>query len=218
MTRGALAMIAVAAACRGPDVPTSSGGESSDGAETSSAASTSAASTSSTSTNTTTTSSESSSESSSGPVTTEPLPPDPSYEDCEEPEALIDVMHATTPTGEIEIDEGWLGVFACSGVPYFLFRAHTIADAVEVFVDVAPLDTSSIEHPLDGSYPAGEPLGIEQLGTITFLEPVPDLSTYEAEPDKHVRALIVLDQAGWDFAVEVDFIHCGYGECDCPCE
>lgn len=213
MNRFTVVIIASAAACGGPDTPTSTGGGSSEAAQNSSSSSSGT-----TEATGSETGSETTSESSTGPVSTEPPEPDPSYEDCEEPQALIDLMRGTTPSGEVEIDEGWLGVYLCSGVPYFEFRTHTVADGQEAYLRLAPLDTFSLVHPLEGSYPAGAGLQSDAIGTITFLEPVPELSSYEAEPWKHVRAAIVLDQAEWDFAVEVDFIHCGFGDCDCPCE
>jgi hypothetical protein len=204
----AAATLAATLGCRGATPsPASGGGESS----TTTSGSESAETTESTSTS-------ASSESTSGSESSGRPERDPDYSLCEEPEAIVDVIRGTTPGGEMTVEEGWVGVFVCSGVPFFELSLLPLSDrGFPSYLFVAPIDTHLLDLPLMGSYPAEDPYHPDATATITFPEPVPLLGG-EVDPWKHVRANIVLQGAEWDFEVDVDFIHCGVYACDCPCE
>lgn len=208
----AAATLAPTTGCRGATPPSASGGGES-------STTTSGAEPLETTETTESTSSSATSESTSGSGSTGPPGREPDYSLCEEPEAIIDLIRATTPVGEVTVAEGWLGVFVCSGVPYFELRLLPLSeDGYSQYLTIAPLDSLSLELPLVGTYPASSLYHRDVDATITFPEPAPLLNPYDAEPSKHVRATIVIEGAEWDFEVDVDFIHCGVFGCDCFCE
>ncbi|MCX4243187.1 hypothetical protein [Paraliomyxa miuraensis] len=146
----------------------------------------------------------------------------PSYpEECYEPEAFIDVMSAITPDGPLTIGEAWLGVDACTHLPYVVlvqYPSPETGPAVEVTLMLRPEEELPLEeyfgvHPLALSF-----FGSEPIGTFDVLEPMDGSNLGMPDGNRHLHARIEAHEAGWDLSLEVDLLDCGAGECFCPCE
>jgi len=144
---------------------------------------------------------------------------DPPYpEECEEPEATIDVAASTSPEGPFTIDEAWFGVDFCSHTPYVELvqnpsRAAGPGIDVKVLMDLADV----ADEPYFGTYPAHLWNGGTASGTIEFLEPLAGLDPGTPNPENHLHARIEVHDEGWDLSLEVDLLDCGVAECFCPC-
>jgi len=157
------------------------------------------------------TSTSSSTSTSDAPDTTEDTGPEPYPEECYEPEALIVVDSAVTPSGPMTIDEAWLGWDICGG-PYIVLVQYSSAETSAGEVTL----TIERNRPMDGPYFGVHPLKLlweeRPVGTIDIVEPL------EGELGEHLHGFIELHGSGWDLSLEIDLLDCGIGECFCPCE
>ncbi len=138
--------------------------------------------------------------------------PEPYPEECYEPETLIEVTSAVTPSGPMTIDEAWLGADYCSGNPYVVLVQYPSPEAtrVEVFLMVQP--ETPVDEPLFGVHPLTPAWDTTTMGTVDIVEP------FEGGlGERHLHGLIELHEGGWDLSLEVDLLDCGVMECFCPC-